>query len=174
MHVTAIIAAGGHGARFGASQPKQLLLLGGRPILERAVEAFLASPLVGEVIVALPASVLAEPPAYLQRPRVRLVAGGETRRASVAAAVAHVPAASDLVAIHDAARPLVSAGLIARTIDAATRTGAAIAALPIHDTVKRGGAGGVIVETVPRAGLFGAQTPQVFGVDVLRRALAGA
>ncbi|MGE0394822.1 MAG: 2-C-methyl-D-erythritol 4-phosphate cytidylyltransferase [Vicinamibacterales bacterium] len=174
MHVTAIIAAGGHGARFGASQPKQLLLLGGRPILERAVEAFLASPLVDEVIVALPASVLAEPPAYLQRPRVRLVAGGETRRASVAAAVAQVPAASDLVAIHDAARPLVPAGLIARTIETAARTGAAIAALPIHDTVKRGGAGGVIVETVPRAGLFGAQTPQVFGVDVLRRALAGA
>ncbi|MEQ1731645.1 MAG: 2-C-methyl-D-erythritol 4-phosphate cytidylyltransferase, partial [Vicinamibacterales bacterium] len=79
MHVTAIIAAGGHGARFGADQPKQLLLLGGRPILDRAVEVFAASPLVQDVIVALPAAVLADPPAYLRRPKVRLVEGGETR-----------------------------------------------------------------------------------------------
>lgn len=174
MHVTAIIAAGGHGARFGADQPKQLLLLGGRPILDRAVEAFAASPLVQDVIVALPAAVLADPPAYLRRPKVRLVEGGETRRASVAAAFAHVHDGSDVVAIHDAARPLVSPALIARTVEAAARTGAAIAALPIHDTVKRGGAEGTIIETVSRTGLFGAQTPQAFGVHVLRRALAGA
>lgn len=174
VHVTAIIAAGGHGSRFGADQPKQLLLLGGRPILDRAVEAFAGSPLVHDVIVALPAAVLADPPAYLRRPKVRLVEGGETRRASVAAAFAHVQAGSDVVAIHDAARPLVTAELIARTVDAARRTGAAVAALPIHDTVKRGGADGAIVETVPRAGLFGAQTPQVFSVEVLRRALTNA
>lgn len=173
MHVTAIIAAGGYGSRFGADQPKQLLLLGGRPILDRAVEAFATSPLVREVIVALPASVLADPPAYLHRPNVRLVSGGETRRASVAAAFGHVQPGSDLVAIHDAARPLVSAELIARTIEAARRSGAAIAALPIHDTVKRSVGDGVIAGTVPREGLFGAQTPQVFRVDVLRRALAG-
>jgi len=172
VRVTAIIAAGGHGARFGAGQPKQLLPLGGRPILERAVWAFVVSPLVSEVIVAVPASVLANPPTYLREPKIRLVLGGETRRASVAAAFARVQADSALVAIHDAARPLVSAALIARTIEAAHRSGAAIAALPIHDTVKRGGADGSVLETVPRASLFGAQTPQVFATEVLRRALA--
>jgi 2-C-methyl-D-erythritol 4-phosphate cytidylyltransferase/2-C-methyl-D-erythritol 2,4-cyclodiphosphate synthase len=174
VHVTAIIAAGGSGARFGAGQPKQLLTLAGRPILERAVGAFLASPLISEVIVALPATLLADPPPYLQQTRLQLVEGGTTRRASVAAALAHVREDSALVAIHDAARPLVSPALIARTIEAARLSGAAIAALPIHDTVKRSGADGIIVETVPRTGLFGAQTPQVFGADILRRALAGA
>ena len=173
-HVTAIIAAGGHGSRFGSDQPKQFLLLGGRPVLDRAVSAFADSPLVHDVIVALPASVLADPPSYLRGLKVRLVPGGETRSASVAAAFAHVQAGSDLVAIHDAARPLVSAAVIARTIEAAHRSGAAIAALPVHDTVKRGGAEGTVIETVPRAGLFGALTPQVFGVEVLRRALARA
>lgn len=172
MHVTAIIAAGGHGARLGADQPKQFLALAGRPILARAVEAFLASGLVEEVIVAVPASALGAPLPYLQVPRVRLVAGGDTRRASVAAAFSQVRPECDLVAIHDAARPLVSQALIRRTIEAGARTGAAIAALAIQDTVKREDGAGVILETVPRTGLWGAQTPQVFRADVLRRALA--
>lgn len=172
MHVTALIAAGGHGARFGAGQPKQLLTLGGRAILHRAVEAFLASGAVTDVVVALPVGLVNDPPPYLRQPNVRVVAGGATRRESVAAAFSAAAAAADFVVIHDAARPLVSAALIARTVQAAIDGGAAIAALRIHDTVKRGDSAGVIVGTVPRDGLFAAQTPQAFRVDVLRRALA--
>ncbi len=103
---------------------------------------------------------------------MRVVAGGATRRESVAAAFSAAAAAADFVVIHDAARPLVSAALIERTVQAAIDGGAAIAALRIHDTVKRGDSAGVIVGTVPRDGLFAAQTPQAFRVDVLRRALA--
>lgn len=173
VHVTAIIAAGGQGTRFGAGQPKQLLTLGGRPMLHRTVEAFLASPVIADVVVALPAALVADPPAYLRHPKVRVVAGGDSRQASVAAAFAAAEAYADVVAIHDAARPLVSQDLIARTVAAAVETGAAIAAMAIRDTVKRATAGGQIDATVPREALFGAQTPQAFRVAVLRQALDG-
>ncbi len=176
MHVSAIIAAGGRGARFGASEPKQLLVLGGVPILQRSVEAFLRSARVDEVIVALPADLAANPPAYLLRadPRLVLVEGGGRRQDSVANAVGRLAAQTDIVVIHDAARPLVSEALIARTIDAAAASGAAIAALAATDTVKRGDASGVIVGTLPRSEVFLAQTPQAFRAEVLRDALAVA
>lgn len=174
MYVAAIIAAGGRGARFGAAAPKQLLMLAGRPILQRTVETFLASPAVSEVIVALPAELYAAPPAYLLEPgeRLTLVEGGARRQDSVANAFARVSERAELVAIHDAARPLVSHQLIARAIDAAAVSGAAIAALAATDTVKRGNADGMIAGTLERREVFLAQTPQVFSVRVLRDALA--
>jgi 2-C-methyl-D-erythritol 4-phosphate cytidylyltransferase/2-C-methyl-D-erythritol 2,4-cyclodiphosphate synthase len=85
-----------------------------------------------------------------------------------------VSARSEVIVIHDAARPMVSDEVIARTIDGAVASGAAIAAVRAHDTVKRAGADGVIVATLPREEIFLAQTPQAFRVDVLRAALAVA
>ena len=80
MHVTAIIAAGGRGQRFGGARPKQLLALDGRTLLERSVEAFLAHPSIDEVVVALPPDVAQDPPAYLRR-RGQAAAHGRRRRA---------------------------------------------------------------------------------------------
>ncbi len=174
VHVTAIIAAGGRGARFGSDRPKQLLALGGRPILQHSVEAFVRSDRIAEIIVALPPDLAANPPAYLRgtiKP-IHIVDGGARRQDSVANAFARVSAATELIAIHDAARPMVSADLIARTIDAAAEYGAAIAALQATDTVKRGNADRVIVDTLPRGEIYLAQTPQVFRTGVLRDALA--
>ncbi len=174
MHVTAIIAAGGRGARFGGDRPKQLLTLGGRPILQHSVEAFVRSDRIAEIVVALPPDLAANPPAYLRgsiKP-IQIVEGGERRQDSVANAFARVSASSELIVIHDAARPMVSADLIGRTIDAAAEHGAAIAALQATDTVKRGNADRVIVGTLPRTEIFLAQTPQVFRTGVLRDALA--
>ena len=128
MHVTAIIAAGGSGRRLGAAVPKQLLELGGRTILERSVGAFAEHPRITEVIVALPADLMAAPPVWLERrDRVRVVAGGARRQDSVAAAFDGVSHAADVVLVHDAARPFVSADLIDRCIDSAWRFGGAIA-----------------------------------------------
>jgi len=174
LHVSAIIAAGGRGARFGGDRPKQLLALAGRPILQRSVEAFVRSPLVHDIVVALPGDLAAAPPDYLRNidPRVQIVAGGERRQDSVANAFARVADRADIVVIHDAARPLVTADLIRRTIDAAAETGAAIAAVRAHDTVKQGDAGGLITGTLPRESIFLAQTPQAFRAPVLRDALA--
>ena len=105
MHVTAIIAAGGRGTRFGGGQLKQLLSVGGRAVLERSVSAFATHPAVAEVIVAVPAEMASNPPAYLRTTTVRVVEGGPRRQDSVANAFAATSASSDLIVIHDAARP---------------------------------------------------------------------
>jgi 2-C-methyl-D-erythritol 4-phosphate cytidylyltransferase/2-C-methyl-D-erythritol 2,4-cyclodiphosphate synthase len=172
MHVSAIIAAAGRGARFGSARPKQLLTVGGVPILQRSVEAFTRSEVVDEVVVALPADVAANPPAYLTGRSVGIVAGGERRQDSVSRAFERIDARAEVVVVHDAARPFVTADLIRRTVEAAARFGAAIAALPARDTVKRAAADRVIAATLPRQEIFLAQTPQAFRVEVLRDALA--
>lgn len=176
MHVSAIIAAGGRGARLGGERPKQFLSIGGQPILQRSVEAFLLSDRIADIVVALPLDRAGAVPDYLRgrsKP-IEIVDGGARRQDSVANAFARVAGRADVVVIHDAARPFVSADLIRRTVDAAAEYGAAIAALPATDTVKRGDANRVIVDTLPRGEIFLAQTPQAFRVDVLRDALAHA
>jgi len=180
MHVTAIIAAAGEGKRLGAGVPKQLLDVGGRTILERSIGAFVGHDRVDDVIVVLPPALVREPPAWLTTKSVpamavRIVAGGARRQDSVANAFDSVALDSDVVLIHDAARPFVSADLISRAIDAAAEHGAAIAALPARDTVKRverSGSARVIAATIPRDTIYLAQTPQAFRRDVLRDAVA--
>jgi 2-C-methyl-D-erythritol 4-phosphate cytidylyltransferase / 2-C-methyl-D-erythritol 2,4-cyclodiphosphate synthase len=180
MHVTAIIAAGGRGQRLGAAEPKQLLDVGGRPILERSVTAFLQHPSVDEVVVALPQELVRNPPSYLlldaaagrrSGTPLRIVAGGARRQDSVANAFRAAATQSDVIVIHDAARPFVSADLIARTIAAAGESGAALAALPARDTVKQA-SGRFVDATLPRDTIFLAQTPQAFRRSVLADALA--
>jgi 2-C-methyl-D-erythritol 4-phosphate cytidylyltransferase/2-C-methyl-D-erythritol 2,4-cyclodiphosphate synthase len=171
MHVTAIIAAGGSGRRLGAAVPKQLLEIGGISLLQRSVEAFTAHPAVADVIVALPAALAQNPPAWLSG--VRVVEGGERRQDSVAKAFEALPETSDIVLVHDAARPFVTPHVIDRAIAGAAAHGAAIVAMPVSDTVKRvTQADGIIVETLPREEIVLAQTPQAFRRDVLRAAIA--
>jgi 2-C-methyl-D-erythritol 4-phosphate cytidylyltransferase/2-C-methyl-D-erythritol 2,4-cyclodiphosphate synthase len=174
MHVSAIIPAGGRGSRFGASVPKQLLALAGRPILAHSVSAIASSPDVTDLVVALPADLASTPPAYLSttgKP-VTVVVGGQRRRDSVANAFAAVVGRADIVLIHDAARPLVSHDVIRRTIEAAAAKGAAIAAVRASDTVKQVDAERCVTATLARERIYLAQTPQAFRVDVLRDALA--
>jgi 2-C-methyl-D-erythritol 4-phosphate cytidylyltransferase / 2-C-methyl-D-erythritol 2,4-cyclodiphosphate synthase len=187
VHVTAIVAAGGRGERLGGPQPKQMLVIGGRSILERSVQLFVGHPAVDEVVVALPPSLAAQPPAWLTgaAKTVRVVCGGPRRQDSVANAFAAISDQTDLVVIHDAARPFASASLVSRTIDAAAETGAALAALPARDTVKRAGPAEAgpyrnsgpegphyVLETLPRDTIHLAQTPQAFRREVLAAALA--
>jgi 2-C-methyl-D-erythritol 4-phosphate cytidylyltransferase/2-C-methyl-D-erythritol 2,4-cyclodiphosphate synthase len=174
VHVTAIIAAGGRGERFGGGVPKQLVTLGGRSILERSVDAFVLHERITDLIVALPTELAADVPPYLRERSkpIEVIEGGNRRQDSVARAFARVPTAADIVVIHDAARPLVSGALIERTIDAAATHGAAIAAVAATDTVKRADERRFVAETLPRHGIFLAQTPQAFRTSVLREALA--
>jgi 2-C-methyl-D-erythritol 2,4-cyclodiphosphate synthase/2-C-methyl-D-erythritol 4-phosphate cytidylyltransferase len=125
-------------------------------------------------VVALPPEILSAPPPYLASTRkpVTLVEGGVRRQDSVALALARVSPAAEIVVVHDAARPMVSADLIERTVAAAVEHGAALAALRATDTVKRGTAAGVVVETVPRDSIYLAQTPQAFHASLLRDAVA--
>jgi 2-C-methyl-D-erythritol 4-phosphate cytidylyltransferase/2-C-methyl-D-erythritol 2,4-cyclodiphosphate synthase len=169
--------------RFGGAVPKQLLAVGGRSILERSVALFLAHAAIDEVVVALPVELLADPPSFLrlsQKP-LHLVAGGARRQDSVISAFEAANERSDVIVVHDAARPLATGDLVSRTIAAAAESGAAVAALAASDTVKRSAcnpstdvASGelLVAETIPRESIFLAQTPQAFRRDVLRDALA--
>ena len=174
MHVSALIAAGGRGARFGAAQPKQFLSLAGRSILERSVDAFRNCDVITDVVVAVPPDVAENPPASLRagvKP-IEIVAGGARRQDSVANAFARVVDRADIVVIHDAARPFVTDDIIRRTVAAAVESGAAIAAIAAHDTVKRANANRLVTATLPREEIFLAQTPQAFRTAVLKDALA--
>ena len=172
MYVTAIIAAGGRGERFGGAVPKQLLEIGGQTILERSVQAFLSHADVTDVVVALPEDLAARPPAYLTNASkpVTIVSGGARRQDSVSSAFRAVSTHADIVVIHDAARPFVTGDLISRTIAAASESGAALAAIEARDTVKHA-SDGVVKATLDRRTIFLAQTPQAFTRQVLRDAL---
>jgi 2-C-methyl-D-erythritol 4-phosphate cytidylyltransferase/2-C-methyl-D-erythritol 2,4-cyclodiphosphate synthase len=175
MHVTAIIAAAGRGARVGGQTPKQFLDIGGRSILERTLETFLAHDAISDLVIALPSDLAAAPPAWLSgRAKPIVVApGGPRRQDSVANAFARVPDAAEIVVVHDAARPFASAALIDRTIAAAAESGAAVAAVAASDTVKQASADGRFVRTtLPREAVFLAQTPQAFRRAVLAEAIA--
>jgi 2-C-methyl-D-erythritol 4-phosphate cytidylyltransferase/2-C-methyl-D-erythritol 2,4-cyclodiphosphate synthase len=172
MHVAAIIAAAGRGIRLGAGVPKQFLDLGdGRAMLERSIEAFAQAESVKEIVVALPPDVTYDHRKF-EKP-IRSVTGGTRRQDSVANAFAAVSAGADVIVIHDAARPFVTGELIDRTVRAAYEHGAAIAAVPVTDTLKHvAGSRRVISGTIPRDTVVLAQTPQAFRRDILARALA--
>jgi 2-C-methyl-D-erythritol 4-phosphate cytidylyltransferase / 2-C-methyl-D-erythritol 2,4-cyclodiphosphate synthase len=179
MQVAAIIAAGGRGVRFGAGRPKQFLEIGGRSILELSVAALAANARIGEIVVALPDEHVDAGAKALRAAvgrRIVVVAGGARRQDSVANAFAKASPDSDVIVIHDAARPFVTRDVIDRAIDGAERHGAAIAALGVRDTVKQAGdasADGarLVRATIPRESVFLAQTPQAFRRDILARAL---
>jgi 2-C-methyl-D-erythritol 4-phosphate cytidylyltransferase len=171
--VAAIVVAAGEGRRFGA--PKQFALLGGRSVLEWSLAAFESCARVGEIVLVLPDEALG--PKYAGAfPKVRaVVRGGARRQDSVLAGLGRLDRhRTDIVLVHDGARPLVSDALIRRVAREAAAHGAAVPALPVEDTVKEA-ADGRIIRTVDRARLFRVQTPQGFVYDVLEEAflLAG-
>jgi 2-C-methyl-D-erythritol 4-phosphate cytidylyltransferase len=154
---------------------KPLLELDGVSVLERSVRPFLDRSDVHWLIVALPPELAATPPHFLMRDvRVDVVAGGAERGDSVRNALVAVPMEADIVLVHDAARPLVSAEVIERCVAAATQGVSAIAAVPVTDTIKEVDAGGRVIRTPDRRTLWAAQTPQAFPAEVLRNAHARA
>ena len=173
--VTAIIAAGGRGARMGGDRAKQLLSLGGATILQRSVAAFDRCGRVDEIVLVVPPELAADtslaftPDGTL----LRIVPGGTRRQDSVARGFDAASPSSEILVVHDAARPLCPTELIVRTIEAASRHGAAIAALPAQDTVKQRAAGDdrFVGRTLARQCIVLAQTPQAFRRDVLAEAV---
>ena len=170
----AVVVAAGQGERFGA-RDKVLSPLGGRPLLAHVLDAIEAAASLRDAIVvagehnhAAIEDLLA--PGGWSKPRV-VVVGGARRQDSVANGVAASPSDAAVVAIHDGARPLVEPRLFDQCVEAAAHHGAAIAAIPVSDTVKRA-RGGLVEATVARDDLWTAQTPQAFRREVLIAALA--
>jgi 2-C-methyl-D-erythritol 4-phosphate cytidylyltransferase len=190
MKVVVIIPAAGLGTRM-ASAPgakgkkpaasKQFAELAGTPILIHTLKEFSASPEVKEIWVALRASemeafkqLIEKESKALKETQIHLVEGGEHRQHSVANAIQAISAApEDVILVHDAVRPFVTAEIIHNVIRAAEKYGAAIAGIPAVDTVKqveRTAEGALITSTIPRERVVMAQTPQGFRYDVIKKA----
>jgi 2-C-methyl-D-erythritol 4-phosphate cytidylyltransferase len=173
------VPAAGRGERLGPGRPKGLRLLGGLPLLVHAVSALARARFVDVVVVAAPPDGVGEVRALLTLhevpAEVEVVSGGQTRQESVRRALTALPAAVDVVLVHDAARPLAPSEL-ADAVVAAVRAGAdaVVPGLPLADTVKRVDDTGRVLETVDRAALRAAQTPQGFRPAVLAEAHAAA
>ncbi|SCF35304.1 2-C-methyl-D-erythritol 4-phosphate cytidylyltransferase [Micromonospora mirobrigensis] len=174
--VAVLVPAAGAGVRLGPGAPKALRLLGGEPLLVHAVRRIAAAPSVHTVVVAAPAADVDAVRALLAPVApVTVVPGGAERQASVAAALAAVPAGPEIVLVHDAARALTPPDLV-ESVAAAVRSGhdAVIPVLPVVDTIKEVDAGEWVLGTVDRSALRAVQTPQGFRRAVLAAAHAAA
>jgi 2-C-methyl-D-erythritol 4-phosphate cytidylyltransferase len=153
--------------------PKQFLALGGVPILVATVRHFARHPAVRAIVVAVPEAHVSRARRMLgslaRRRPLAVVAGGGTRQASVERALQEVASDLELVVVHDAVRPFITAGLVDSVLAAARVHGAAICALPINETVKRV-SGEFVVTTEDRSSLWAVQTPQAFRAALLREA----
>ena len=159
MKAVALLVAAGSGERLGADQPKAFVVLAGKPMYEWSLEALAAAGI--ETVIAAPAGH--ELPGSAP--------GGATRSESVRNALAAAPADAEAVLVHDAARPLVRPELFTRCLEGLARADAAIAAIPVTDTIKEAGRDRVVQRTHDRSRLWAVQTPQAFRRDALQRAL---
>lgn len=160
---------------MGSHTPKQFLALCGLPVLVHTLRAIEAAETVSAVVLAVPPGDLD----YCQREIVeqhgfkkvvQVVAGGAERQDSVRLGLAAADREAEIIVVHDAVRPFLTAEMLARVVGAAEKHGAAIVAIPMRDTVKRVGADGLIEETVDRTSLWLAQTPQAFTRSLLEEA----
>lgn len=176
MSVTAILLCAGRGERLDAGVPKALVPLAGRPLFTWSLEALQRSSAIDAIVVVGARKQLREMLAACGRSDAKVhawVEGGQERQQSVGRGLLALPEGCTHVAVHDSARALVTGDVIARAVGGAVEHGAAIAAVPLADTLKRVTLN-VIDDTIPRAGLWCAQTPQVFRRDWLERAHAEA
>jgi 2-C-methyl-D-erythritol 4-phosphate cytidylyltransferase len=171
------LLAAGKSSRFKDREKKPFANLGGRALWLRSFELFAVRDEVAQILIAVSPD---DQELFDRRyranvafvPNAKIINGGAERHDSVRNALAHVASDIDLVAIHDAARPCLTSGMIDAVFGRAGETGAAILAAPIYDTIKRGDDKKLIAETVSRSGLWAAQTPQVFRRQTLIDAYA--
>ena len=169
MKASAIIVAAGSGIRLGLNAPKAFAKIGGISLIARSLRTLSAVDAIGEAVVTAPAgtelAMRAQAASSGLEIPIKITAGGAERQDSVRIALELVSAEAEIVVVQDAARPFTTPAMFVACIDAAARSGGAIAAIPLADTLKRAN-DETIVATIPRAGLWQAQTPQAF-----RRAL---
>ncbi|HXV59698.1 MAG TPA: 2-C-methyl-D-erythritol 4-phosphate cytidylyltransferase [Vicinamibacteria bacterium] len=175
----AVVVAGGRGSRFGGPVPKQFHLVLGRPLLAYSLSSFARCRTIERTVLVLPRAGFEEAERtiapHIEGAAVEVVAGGDTRQASVWAGVSRLgDSDSRLVAVHDGARPLVSPQLIESVVEAASRHGGAIAAVPVVETLKEVSQDGFVQGTADRKRYWRAQTPQCFRLGLLRRAFDAA
>ncbi len=173
---TAILVAAGSSSRM-EGQDKLLASFGGMTVVERAASALEQNELINEIVVVTRRELMEQVSLLLKSRSLSkvtmIVPGGATRTESVEAGLAQASKKTALVAIHDAARPMVSQRIITETIRKAAQTRAAAPAIPVKDTIKIAQQH-IVTSTPERSKLFAVQTPQVFDYDLLRAALKKA
>jgi 2-C-methyl-D-erythritol 4-phosphate cytidylyltransferase len=171
----AILVAAGRGTRMGPGVDKLFLEVNGRPVVAHSWDRFERAASVDELVLVVRQGMEGEfhglARSYGFRKPYRVVPGGAERQDSVWHGLEAVSPGVRHVAIHDGARPCVSAALIEATLAAARAVGAAVAARRVTDTIKESDGGCTVVRTVDRAKLWAVQTPQAFRLEVIRRAL---
>tara|TARA_B000000460_G_scaffold139260_1_gene98214 strand:+ start:609 stop:1277 length:669 start_codon:yes stop_codon:yes gene_type:complete len=169
--VGVVVPAAGLGIRMGGAR-KPFLELDGEPLLLHALRPFLKDDRVVTVVVSLAPQDIAEVTDWIRRldDRIKLVEGGVNRTESVRNAVSVLPTTLDVIAIHDAVRPLVTSAIVGECIDLATTGVCAVAGCPVIDTIKRVNEEFQVLETADRNVLWHAHTPQVFPANLLRKA----
>ena len=174
--VGAVIVAAGKSERMG-DVDKMFASLGGEPLLLRTTRPFQQSPLIDQVVVVVSGEREIQCRHLVTGPQWSKVSdvclGGRRRQDSVAEGLKRL-ANCDWAVIHDGARPLVTVELIERGLEAAKETGAAVAAVPVTDTIKVSDEDGNVRETPPRQNLWAVQTPQVFSIKIIRDAYQNA
>jgi 2-C-methyl-D-erythritol 4-phosphate cytidylyltransferase/2-C-methyl-D-erythritol 2,4-cyclodiphosphate synthase len=176
--VAAIIPAAGSGSRMGLSSPKQFFELFGTPILIHTLMAFQYADAVGQIVVVAPqdnCSQVAELVHEYELDKVvKIVAGGRRRQDSVQAGLEVLPDEVEIVLVHDGVRPFVPVSVIEKCIEVADKEGAAMAAIPVKDTLKAVLPDGEVEHTINREGVWQAQTPQAARLPLLRKSFADA
>jgi 2-C-methyl-D-erythritol 4-phosphate cytidylyltransferase len=168
--VVVIVPAAGTGSRFGSGIPKQFQQLAGKPLIQHVIERFIIDENVIRVVVPV-AEVLRS--SVKNTDRVTFVSGGETRQQSVIRGLAEADEA-ELIAVHDAVRPLFSPAMFHSVIAAAREVGAALPVIPVTDTIHEMTDEATIARTLERGMLAAAQTPQCFRGEILREVMARA
>lgn len=167
------VPSAGSAFRMGLGYSKAYVDLAGKPLIVRTVESLLKSPFVDMVTVAVkPDEVTMARMEIIEKTGhagdVRIIGGGTERQQTVLKLLEAAPPERDIVLIHDGARPMISENLVQEVLEAAVEWGAAIAAIPVADTLKESKDGGeTVLTTVSRAGLYRAQTPQAFHRDII-------
>jgi len=173
LECAAVIVGGGTGSRFGGD--KLAVLIAGRPVLAWTLRAFEETPSIRSIVVVSPAGREEEFRAIAREAGISklicVVTGGSHRKESVLNGLRALPESIALVAIHDAARPLVTPHLISRCLETANLAGASSAAVPVSDTLHLADQECCAARTIDRSGLWAMQTPQVFRASSLIKLL---
>lgn len=169
MKCGAIIVGAGRGERFGGATPKAFVMLGTKPLYLHSLKVFLIHPRMEEVVLVVPPEMKKN----IIKKGIRVVAGGESRQASVENGLKALSPDVEAVLVHDAARPFVSGELIDKILEQVGQQRNCIAAIPVADTIKTT-EGSQVIKTLDRRNLWSAQTPQAFWVAVLKEAYAKA
>lgn len=177
--LSVVVPAAGKSTRMQAGEDKLLMLLDGVPLLSYALHVFEKSPLVSEVILVAP---MEKKGLYQQqvvqrfglKKVAKIVAGGARRQDSVHNGFSAIAKSSEIVMVHDGARPFVTEGMIQASVESASRFGACVVGVPAKATLKESDEEGFVVRTPPRERMWEIQTPQTFRVEVFEEAYQNA